>query len=108
MWDWVLSDPKSLSLASYAGLFPNIFSLGERFESPLCCALSNASFYGSSHLVLVSPSALTSQDHPNLCPCLLVLVMLPLDKPLADGTLPCMFLGDILLNCPSLQHLDVR
>ncbi|KAG0632349.1 hypothetical protein M758_1G321600 [Ceratodon purpureus] len=63
MWDWVLSAPKSLSLASYARLFPNIFSL--------------------------------------------VLVKLPLDKPLADGALPCMSLGDILLNLPSLQHLDV-
>jgi hypothetical protein len=29
MWDWVLSAPKSLSLASYASLFPNIFSLGK-------------------------------------------------------------------------------
>lgn len=29
MWDWVLNDPKSLSLASYASLFPNIFSLGK-------------------------------------------------------------------------------
>ncbi|XP_073389153.1 uncharacterized protein [Physcomitrium patens] len=63
MWDWVLNVPKSLPLASYVSLFPNIFSL--------------------------------------------VLVKLPLGKELADGTLPCMSLGDILSHLPHLQHLDV-
>lgn len=44
----------------------------------------------------------------NLCVFLPVLVGLPLGKPLADGILPCMSLGDILSNLPLLQHLDVR